>query len=230
MIVALHGFTGSPAMWTSIGLQGPTLLGHGPDAWAAGTETFAQEVTRLTAFLPQEPVHLVGYSLGARLSLAIALRQPQRIGKLTLIGVHPGLESESECSERVASDKRWSALLRDQGVSAFVDQWQALPLWNSQHALPEAVSEHLRELRLKHDSEQLALSLDILGTGHMPPMWDALGDLRMPIQVIAGELDSKYSLIADRMCTLLPNATLRTIPSAGHNPVLERPQAVADLL
>ncbi len=230
MIVALHGFTASPAMWKSIGLQGPTLLGHGPDARATGNETFAQEVERLTTFLPQEPVHLVGYSLGARLSLAIALRHPERIRRLSLIGVQPGLESESERTERVAGDRRWSKLLRDKGVSAFVDQWQALPLWSSQSALPEPVREHLRELRLGHDSEQLALSLDILGTGRMPPMWEALGTLRMPVQVIAGELDSKYKRIADRMCTLLPDASLRIIPGAGHNPVLERPQAVAELL
>ncbi len=230
MIVALHGFTASPAMWKSIGLQGPTLLGHGPDALATGKETFAHEVERLSAFLPQEPVHLVGYSLGARLALAIALRQPQRIRKLSLIGVQPGLENESERSERVAGDRCWSTLLRDEGVSAFVDQWQALPLWSSQHALPESVRQYLRTQRLKHNPEQLAFSLDALGTGRMPPMWDALADLRMPVQVITGELDTKYRRIADHMCTLLPDASLHIIPGTGHNPVLERPEQVSELL
>lgn len=230
MIVALHGFTATPAMWQDVGIGGPTLLGHGHNAPATGGETFAMEVSRLTSQLPDTPVHLVGYSLGARLSLAIALASPGRIHKLSLIGVNPGIEDTAERDLRVARDAAWSKKLRTEGIIAFVDAWQALALWESQAKLPEVRRDELRKERLSHDPEQLARAMDALGTGSMPQMWKALPSLDIPVQVIAGELDSKYAAIGTRICQLLPNASLHLLAGAGHNPVFENPLSVRNVL
>src|SRR5690242_21267669 len=94
-LVLLHGFTGSAASWDDVvaALPGvhsvrPALLGHAPESDAArAVRTWSDEIARLGALLPPEPVHLVGYSLGARLALALALalRSPGRLTHLTLI-------------------------------------------------------------------------------------------------------------------------------------------------
>jgi len=227
---ALHGFTATPAMWQDVRMDGPALLGHGPQSPAQGEESFASEVERLASLLPDASVDLVGYSLGARLSLALALAHPTRIRRLSLIGVTPGIEDEKARGLRVASDAVWSAKLRNEGITAFVDAWQALTLWNTQAKVSDARREALRRERLSHDPEQLARAMDALGTGSMPSMWPALPTLTMPVQVIAGALDTKYAAIAARMCQMLPNASLHLIPGAGHNPVFEDPQRVYNVL
>jgi 2-succinyl-6-hydroxy-2,4-cyclohexadiene-1-carboxylate synthase len=230
MKIALHGFTATKAMWHDLGVQGPTLLGHGPQALANGDETFALEVARLTSELPAEPVHLIGYSLGARLSLAIALATPTRVHTLSLIGINPGIEDEGERALRVASDSAWSEKLRTEGIAAFVDAWESLALWETQTRLSLVRREALRQARMAHNPEQLARAMDALGTGSMPPMWQALGALQIPVQVIVGALDSKYVAIGARISQMLSNASLHLIAGAGHNPVFEDPQSVRNVL
>src|SRR5690348_15976815 len=100
----LHGFTGSPASWDDVlsalpdaEAHRPALLGHAPETERTrAVRTFADEVARLAELLPPDPVHLCGYSLGARLALALALAHPARIARLTLISGQPGLPNEAE--------------------------------------------------------------------------------------------------------------------------------------
>lgn len=234
MIFAVHGFTGCPESYQAIGavgeLQALTVLGHGPKAMAHGDENFAGEVDRLAAQLPRHCEHLLGYSLGARLSLAIAAKHPERIGKLTLIGVHPGLANEAARESRIQADQQWIDMLGNQGIEAFVRAWQALPMWKSQQALPQAWQAQQRELRLSHDATQLAYALRALGSGAMPPMWQALSHLPMPVTLVVGAQDRKYLDIAESMLSRLPRGRLSIVDRAGHNPVLEQPAALGDVL
>jgi 2-succinyl-6-hydroxy-2,4-cyclohexadiene-1-carboxylate synthase len=232
MIAAIHGFTGSPELWRGLALdlQALTVLGHGPSAPAQGDETFASEVERLAAHLPERGTDLVGYSLGARLSLAIAIRYPDRIASLSLIGVHPGLPTEGEQRARRAADQRWIERLQTEGIESFVSAWESLPMWRSQQALPEAVLERQRQERLGQDPQQLAHALGALGTGVMPPMWEALSSLTVPVHLIVGEGDDKFLAIAESMLSRLSDGRMSVVPGSGHNPVLENPEFLRQLL
>ena len=61
----------------------------------------------------------------------------------------------------------------------------------------------------------------------MTPLWDRLGELAMPVTLVAGERDAKFREIAERMAAALPAARLEVVPGAGHAVQLERPEAVA---
>lgn len=234
MIWALHGFTGGPGVWKGLDAvpssQCPTVLGHGSESVALGDESFKSEVSRLADQLPACAVHLVGYSLGARLALAIAIQNPTRIERLSLIGVHPGLLDEAARLHRVEADREWVKRLRDEGIESFVDAWQKLPLWQSQLELPRAQLDEQRGQRLRHDPLQLALAMECLGTGVMPPMWENLSALTMPVQLIVGQRDAKFLEIAGAMLPRLAQGKLDVVEGAGHNPVLENPSALARLL
>ena len=234
--LCLHGFTGSPESWEFLRERGvhaltPALVGHGGAAEAAEVDGFEDEVERLARLTPRgEPLHVVGYSLGARLALGLALRDPGRVLSLTLISGHPGLTSDAERSARRVADAVWSQLLRTQGVRAFVDAWERLPLWASQAELPEAVRSRKRAERLAHSGGELARSLEVTGLAEMPNYTERLAELALPVRLLAGELDSKFSALARAMAERLPRPTLEIVPGAGHDLLLERPEFVTEVI
>lgn len=225
-VVALHGFLGAPAMWE--GLPSPHVApwcpGHGPSPWILSGASFDDVIDHLVAqLLPREGrVRLIGYSMGARLALAMLMRYPERVEDAVLVGVTPGIRDDAERAARVADDARLAdALLRD-GLEAFVDRWEALPLFATQRALPEATRAARRAQRMAHDPEGLAWCLRTLGTGAMPPLWRQLSWCMVPLTLVTGSRDAKFTAIARDMAELAPRARHRIVAGAGHDVVTER--------
>jgi 2-succinyl-6-hydroxy-2,4-cyclohexadiene-1-carboxylate synthase len=234
-LVLFHGFTGSPASWDAFverlsgrNIVRPALLGHGaPEPPAT---SFQGEVERLAALLPaEEPVHLAGYSLGARLALCVALHRPEAVKRLTLVSGHPGLRSEADRRERRANDGEWQRLL-GRGIEPFVDAWEAQPLFAGASRLDASVREARRRERLSHDPAGLARSLSVLGLAEMPDCWPNLSRLAYPVTLMVGELDQKFLALGREAVALLPQGSLRIVPGAGHDLLLERPDLVASIL
>ena len=233
MIVALHGFTGGAESWAAVEsacgvpFATPALLGHGAEA--PSVETFDEEVDRLAGVI-DGPVHLVGYSLGARLALGIALRHPGRVRALSLVGVNPGLEHDDDAQARREADQALAARLERDGLEAFVDFWEALPLFETQRVLPPAVRAAHRERRLGNSSSGLARALRVLGLGAMPPRWNDLPTLSMPVTLVVGELDAKFRALALRALRRIPTCRLEVVRGIGHDVLVEAPVALAKIL
>jgi 2-succinyl-6-hydroxy-2,4-cyclohexadiene-1-carboxylate synthase len=235
-LLALHGFTGSPGNWSFLAENGltyraPVLVGHAGASDADQVTSFEGEVDRLANFARAgDPLHLVGYSLGARLALGIALRHPECVARLTLISVHPGLASEEERRVRRNADSVWVELLLDRGMQAFVDAWEAQPMWASQITLSGTARALRRAARLSHDAAGLARSLRVTGLGEMPGYAERLAELRMPVTLLAGDLDLKFSSLARSMTERIRHATIELVPGAGHDLLLEHPALVSEVV
>jgi 2-succinyl-6-hydroxy-2,4-cyclohexadiene-1-carboxylate synthase len=161
----------------------------------------------------------VGYSMGGRLSLHLAIDRPDLVDGLVLIGTNPGIKDETQRAIRRAADDALADRLEAEGVPAFVDWWLRQPLFQTLN--PHAAD---REERLTNTASGLAASLRLAGAGSRAPLWDRLGELSMPVLVMAGELDTKYVAIArDTVNAIGRNAELVLIPGAGHACHLERP-------
>ncbi|HEU4328518.1 MAG TPA: 2-succinyl-6-hydroxy-2,4-cyclohexadiene-1-carboxylate synthase [Roseiflexaceae bacterium] len=237
-LVLLHGFTGAGASWAAHvpALAGrrrviaPDLLGHGASAAPEDPARYRMErcvadlLTLLDA-LDAPQIDLLGYSMGGRVALSLACAAPERIGRLVLESASPGLADAGERAARTASDNALADSIEREGLAAFVDHWEALPLFASQQRLPEEVRAALRAQRLRSDPRGLANSLRGMGTGQMPPLWGALPALRLPVLLLAGGQDTRYCDLARLMAEHLPNARLEIVPEAGHTIHLERPQA-----
>ncbi len=238
----MHGFTGHPASFQKVLAQlplptrvvCPVLLGHDGRAPAAdAAPDFAAEVDRLAAELRAThhgPLHLCGYSLGARVALGLLVRHPELFTAATLISVHPGLRGAAERRERAAADERWATLLDEQGLAEFLRQWGQLPLFHTQQALPAAVLAAQEAVRQRHHAGGLARSLRVLGLSQMPDYTAALPTLRLPVRLVVGELDPKFTALAEEAAALLPRATVVRVPGVGHNVLLEAPAALCALL
>jgi 2-succinyl-6-hydroxy-2,4-cyclohexadiene-1-carboxylate synthase len=220
-LVLLHGFTQTGASWDGVTRALPGRyralapeLGAGP--WEA-------ELDRLEALAPDGCV-LAGYSMGGRLALALALRRPGRVGRLVLVSASPGLAGAEERAARRAADAALAERIEAVGVEAFAREWAAQPLFAGQ---PEEVAALAHEDRLRHSAAEHAAQLRGLGTGVMPPLWDRLGELAIPVTVVVGERDAKFRALAERMAERLPDGEIVVVEGAGHAVALEDPAAVA---
>jgi 2-succinyl-6-hydroxy-2,4-cyclohexadiene-1-carboxylate synthase len=234
-LVLLHGFTGRGSNWLPLvgRLQSQfkvvtvDLPGHGrslsDDVRDYTMDACADALINLFDCLNLERVHLLGYSMGGRTALYTAVKYTGRIDRLILESTSPGLATTEERDARIQSDEALAKRIEDEGIEAFVDYWESIPLFASQKALPEDVRRKVREQRLDNQPQGLAYSLRGMGTGTQPSLWDTLGKLTMPVLLMAGELDTKFTTIGQKMEKLLPQAQLQIIKNAGHTPHLERP-------
>lgn len=232
-LVLLHGFTGSPASWDAVvpalecryQVVRPYLPGHHPDDGdCVSFEEASSQVARLLASLPA-PRILLGYSLGGRLALHTALHYPDVVENLILESATAGIADDDERASRRRSDEQLARDIRGRGLEWFVDYWASIPLFASQRRLPEPVRAAQRAERLAHHPEGLARSLERMGAGVMRPMWSQLGALCCPLHLITGELDTRYTGIAEQILSAVPHATLDVITDVGHAPHLERSEA-----
>jgi 2-succinyl-6-hydroxy-2,4-cyclohexadiene-1-carboxylate synthase len=226
----LHGFTGSPASFSGLELPrcvvAPTLGGHVAEPASAD---FWAEVDRLAALTPAA-TELFGYSLGSRLSLGLLVRYPERFHHAVLVSAHPGLRTDAERAQRRIDDDRFVRLLRERGLVEFVTAWEEQPLWHTQRALPDSARAGRRRERLTHTAEGLARSLSRVGLGQMPDLRAALAQSDCSVDFLAGGQDTKFLMLAQELCSIMPHARLRVAPNAGHDLVLERPEFCSDFL
>ncbi len=223
----LHGFTQNSRCWGALAenlaadhrLQLVDAPGHGhsrhddADLWAA-----ASLIAEST-----QPGHVVGYSMGGRMALHLALTHPGHVSSLTLLGATPGIDDDDDRRARRSADATLAERLLDDGLDAFLDRWLSLDLFAT---LPPAAAH--REARSTNRPEGLAASLVACGTGTQdPPLWDRLAEITVPTLLVTGADDAKFTAIAQRMAAALPSAT-HQIEGGGHAIAGERPAAVAD--
>jgi 2-succinyl-6-hydroxy-2,4-cyclohexadiene-1-carboxylate synthase len=230
-LALLHGFTGAGDAFDHLDLpfqlSAPDLPGHGLSPAARGWD---EALDDLAAALGPEPRFLYGYSLGARLALAYALRFPQRVRALALESGSPGIDDPEERARRRADDEELAGLLRREGLDAFLARWEAHPTLATMRDLPGSLASALRARRRRNSPEGLASALRFLGSGAQPSLWAELPELDVPALLVAGERDAKFCSIARAMAARLPRGRLRVVASAGHAPHLEAPRELAALV
>ena len=238
-VLLLHGFTGSTATMSNI--AGPLsesrrvvaidLPGHGRNGAAAdvyhyGFDRTVNAVADTLGNLNAIPTHVVGYSMGGRIALALAIRHTDVVASLTLIGASPGLSNPIERSARRRSDDELANDLLEKGLEWFVDHWMSSPLFSSQERLGRDALIAARAERLGNDPVGLAGSLRGAGTGAQSSLWHLLPSLNTPTLLLAGAEDPKFRAPALRMGAGIPRSTMEVVPEAGHAAHLENPEHV----
>lgn len=234
-VLLLHGFMGSGADWAHeisalderSCCVAPDLPGHGsshgltPRAYTI--EGTARMLDELLDELGISRAALVGYSMGGRLALYLALRYPERCSALFLESASPGIEDAAERELRRGADEERARRLESDDFGVFLAGWYRQPLFASL-ARHEGLVRETIETRLRNDPGELARSLRGMGTGSQPSLWGELAALQVPALALAGELDEKFVGISVRMASLSPRIRAAVVPGAGHNVRLESPK------
>ena len=226
----VHGFTQTAVSWRPVverlaplfQMRLPELPGHG----AAGQVRAGFEETAAALGRVGGPATYVGYSMGGRLCLRLALDRPGVVRRLVLVGASPGLADAGERADRREADSALAADIERMGTGPFLDRWLGQPLFAGLQPAPDDVAA-----RALNPPAGLAAALRNLGTGAQEPLWDRLGELDMPVLLVAGQADAKFAELAGRMAAAIgANATVGLVAGAGHAAHLERPDAFCALL
>ncbi len=243
-VVLLHGFTQTPAVWdpvrADLEARGarcvvPWLPGHGPDApaptgWDAALDALADACVPAAASRTGSAdstgrVAWVGYSMGARLALGVALRRPSLVASLVLVSATAGLADDASRAARRAEDDALALRIETVGVPTFVDEWLARPMFaDLDPAATRARDRHV------HSAGGLAGALRVLGTGAQPDYWPLLPRVVAPSLLVAGARDDKFVDLARRMHGDIPNSRCEVLDGLGHAVPLQGPRVLAALV
>ncbi|MBK5443653.1 2-succinyl-6-hydroxy-2,4-cyclohexadiene-1-carboxylate synthase [Peribacillus sp. TH24] len=228
-LVLLHGFTGNRDTWKFLipllceryTLIMVDIIGHGGTASPADYRRYemkqvTDDLKHILDELNFPKTHILGYSMGGRLALGFACLYPEYVKTLMLESASPGLLTEEEREIRRSNDKKLAGKILENGIEAFVDQWENIPLFESQKRLSSKTQAAIRQQRLENNPSGLSSSLLGMGTGSQASYWEELEFLDFPVLLVTGELDPKFCLIAESMQKMLKQAEWKIINDAGH--------------
>ncbi|XP_077237681.1 2-oxoglutarate decarboxylase/hydro-lyase/magnesium ion-binding protein isoform X2 [Tasmannia lanceolata] len=255
VIVFLHGFLGTGEDWVPImkALSATTrcisidLPGHGrsqihrhADAGAKQERNISIEVitdllNKVISDITPGKIVLVGYSMGARIALYMALRCNKKIDGSVIISGSPGLRDVAARRIRTAQDDARAQYLIAHGLPCFLKTWYEGELWKSLRRHPHF--EQMIDSRANHDDvNALAKSLSDLSLGRQPSLWEDLKLCKMPLLFIVGENDRKFKGITQQMCHEISSSSaseggdqtektpeMLVVPDCGHALHLESP-------
>lgn len=223
-LVLVHGFTQTRDCWGPlvgqlavdhevVRLDAP---GHGASASVA---TDLWDGATLVADIGG-PATYLGYSMGGRLVLHLALSRPGLVRGLVLIGATAGIDDPEVRARRAADDEARACRLEQHGVDTFLAEWLDQPL------LAGVPEEHrCVDARRTNTAAGLASSLRLAGVGVQEPLWSRLPALAMPVLVVVGAADTTFAAHGRRLVRSIgANATLALVPDAGHAAHLEAPR------
>jgi len=229
-LVLAHGFTQTHRIWGGMDTalaDGRTVVavdlpGHG------GSASVAADLVAGAALLGAVGgrADYLGYSMGARYCLHLALARPDLVRRLILVSGTAGIDDPAERAARRLADEALADRLDPPGggtpadtVVEFVHRWVANPMFGAVPARANALAE-----RCANTAVGLASSLRSAGTGTQEPLWGRLAGLAVPVLIVTGGRDAKFTGLGGRLAASFGGpATHVVLDDADHAPHLQHP-------
>ncbi|MEA2288471.1 MAG: (E)-2-((N-methylformamido)methylene)succinate hydrolase [Solirubrobacteraceae bacterium] len=199
------------------------LPGHGASAPAPPDVTLG-DLAATTAAAITEPVHLVGFSLGALVAAELALSAPERVRSLTLVNAVANRSDEERAAVRDRLRTAGDAF--EAGVERSLDRWFS-PSWTVEE--PE-LREEVRATLLGTDRSSYLACYRVFAEADAE-LWPRLPAITAPTLAITGSDDSGSTPAMTRaLAARIPRATAVVVDGARHLLPLERPAALMEPL
>lgn len=177
------------------------------------------------------PAWLVGASAGGGIALDTAIIAPERVAGLVLLGSAVSGAPALDMDEHA---QRFDTLLDrayEEGDQTEINRLETW-LWLDGPAQPEGrVSGPARTLALDMNATIIANNLPEKNGASGVDAWNRLAEVRIPVTVACGEFDVSFVIERSRLlASRLPNASFQILPGMAHQPYLEHPDQVANLI
>lgn len=239
-VMLLHGFAGSTETMADVAsalsrrhrVVSLDLIGHGRSDSPQVEEqcTMAAVVGQVrdaVETLGLVPVDLVGYSMGGRVALSIAVSHPGLLASVAVVGASAGIEDAVERVARARCDARLADRIESNGIAWFADYWASLDLLRPASPRGERLASRVRGRLLQNDPAALGMLLKGLGTGAMPYIGGRLASLHLPVLFAAGSEDERYIRAAETLARLVSDARTVVVSTAGHRVPIDNPDGLA---
>ena len=173
----------------------------------------------------EEPIVIMGCSMGGGLAMDFALVHPSRVKALIMVGSGPsGLELDVPILPKFAE----AAKAYEAGDLDLVAELETQIWFDGTDRAPEQVNPTMRKLAYEMDRQALSHEVRQLGK-RLPntetPAFNRLSDLKIPVLVIVGGHDTPYIFAAaDYMIEKIPSARKVVIEDAAHLPNMDQPE------
>lgn len=245
VILFLHGFMGNidefdqtiESLGDDFSYLTLDLPGHGKTKVLGGDELYkiektAQGVINLLDKLEIQKCYLVGYSMGGRLALYLSLHFPERFTKVVLESASPGLPKSADRLTRIKTDyqitRKLITILEKHEFREFLNNWYNQPIFSNLRNHPGY--QRMLESRLRNNPLMIVKSLQFMGTGYQPSLWQEISENQVPLLLMVGKHDEKFIRINMEMFDKIPLSELKIINKAGHNVHLENTFAFVESL
>jgi 2-succinyl-6-hydroxy-2,4-cyclohexadiene-1-carboxylate synthase len=236
-ILFLHGFTGSSGDWKDVVQKidkrfnklGLDLIGHGKSSSPNSInyyvkESLVNQIEQVLNSLRLKEVILCGYSMGGRVALNFAIAKPEFVQGLILESSSAGFKNEKERSSRKISDDELATFIENNSLEDFATRWLDQELFGTLRRFSNNKLKLMKEERTKNTKTGLANTLRGFGTGVMPYIGSELVKLKIPILLITGGLDDKFTRINENLKKIMRSSKHKIISTSGHNTHLEEPK------
>jgi pimeloyl-ACP methyl ester carboxylesterase len=207
--------------------------GFGATSYAAEAHDQVVDLRAVLDALGLRRVVLVGNSRGGQIALDFAIVHPERVAALVLIAPAVSGAPQVQSSELRRDEVTFWATLEAAEAADNLDALNEgeIRLWLDGLTGPEdRIGAELRALAL----EMNGIALSAESPGHEPNVvdaWNRLREVRCPVLVVVGDLDTSYMQKRCRaLVELIPGAELEVMDGTAHLPAFEAPRAFADLL
>ena len=230
-----HGFTGNPFDFRILAEQDPhsfysfhsiSCPYHQPcGSDLVDLDEWTDYIASVLLNLKDAKIVFIAYSMGGRYVLRMPASILRSVETVVLVGVTPGLEAKDERIKRIHLDRKWQNILKDKGLSLFLEKWNAQPLIQSQKSIDPRFYSEILSNKLLLNPIGLTLSLKNFGSGAVSAISNlSLSNFVVPnILLFNGNLDSKFSKIMEHMSHNFYNSKRFEISDAGHACHLEKP-------
>lgn len=204
VLVLLHGFLGSTEEWQPLmnsladdyRCVAIDLPGHGQSAHIEVSPRPSEDgfgyccrlIKKSLNQLNIQQYQILGYSLGGRIAMHLALNDSSSITRLYLESANPGLPL-SQRAQRIANDQKWLKILTTQSMVAFLNLWYQQPVFAN---LNEEARNKMIAERAKNRAINVAKIYQNTGLGLQQDLRPALAKLEMPVHFFSGQQDVKF--------------------------------------
>ncbi|MEW5830912.1 MAG: alpha/beta hydrolase [Chloroflexota bacterium] len=226
-VILLHGWLGSWGLWQeTMAYLGRYYRTYALDFWGFGesgkkrdtyaVQDFVSLVNQFMESLGIVRAPLVGHSMGGTVSLSVAIRYPERVSKVVVVG-SPIVGSSLAFPLKLAGYRGIAFLLFNLMGTFRLAMRVASPFICRDPRFPEMMDRDISRTTL----ESFLLSIASLRRTDLRPMLD---EIKMPAMGIYGDKDNiVHPRQWEPMSAGIPQARIQRFNSAGHFPMLDTP-------
>lgn len=235
--ILIHGYPLDHRMWLDA-MQGPLarqrtlvaldLRGHGRSPWCGDPvhtmDRFADDVAAVVHTISDEPVDVVGLSMGGYVAQAVWAAHPQLVRSLALVDTRAHADDEAA---RTARDAAMRTAV-EQGRGAIAAAMLGKLLAKRADDDPHGLLLRARVSTMIESQPAETIVADLRGLRSRPDRTAMLGTITVPTLVVVGEHDALTPPADARaMAAAVAGAHLAVVPGCGHMVPMEDPAAFA---